>query len=66
MIFGGILICIVGVFIAFYSLVLWERVEFSELEPEIMMRIAVPATTLFEIGIEIIFFGFMAGIMKIR
>lgn len=63
-IFGGIFLTLVGVGLSVYALLYWYNSGFNQLVPEVVMRIAIPAVTFLEIGIQSVFSGFMMGILK--
>jgi len=63
-IFGGILLTLIGIALSIAALLLWKSTGYSELEPEVAMRVAIPAVSMLEIGIQSIFSGFMMGIIK--
>lgn len=65
-IFSGIFLVLAGVGLSAAALFYWKNTGFSKLVPEIAMRIAIPAVTLMQIGIQLIFSGFMVGILKIN
>lgn len=65
-IFGGALLAAVGAVLSIAALLYWKSTGFSDLMPETVMRIAIPACALLEIGLESLFSGFIMGIMKIR
>lgn len=64
-IFGGILLTVIGIGLSICALLYWGSQGFSELVPEISMRIAIPAVSVLEIGLQSVFLGFMVGILKI-
>lgn len=65
-IFTGILLTIIGIAFSIYVLLYWKNTGYSELVPEIVMRVAIPAVSLLEIGMQLIFSGFIIGILKIK
>lgn len=65
-IFMGILLMIIGVALSIYVLLYWRRTGYSELVPEIVMRIAIPAVSLLELGVQSVFSGFIIAILKIK
>ncbi len=62
----GILIALVGFALAIYTVVLWHKTNYSDLNPEIMMCLAIPAVALMVVGILTFFTGFLIGIIKIK
>lgn len=65
-IFGGTLLTTIGAALSIAALLYWKSMGFSDLMPETVMRLAIPACALLEIGLESLFSGFIMGIMKIR
>ncbi len=65
-IFMGLIIVALGIALGVYSVLYWRTIGYSKLNPEVVMRIAIPVVTLLEIGVEAVFFGFMVGILKMR
>ncbi len=65
-IFGGGALAFLGMLLSGCALLYWKNSGFSELVPEVVMRITIPAVTLIELGLQLIFFGFMIGILKIK
>ncbi len=49
---------VIGLAWAVYSVMLWSSADFAQLEPQRVMRIAIPAVTLTVAGIEIAFASF--------
>lgn len=65
-IFSGIVMTILGVLLSVYAVMYWRHTGYAELKPEIVMRIAIPAASLLELGMQAAFSGFMIGIFKIK
>lgn len=65
-IFGGVLVFIVGFILCVSTLSLWKSTGYSGLNPEEIMRIAIPAGVLMVTGIQSSFSGFLMGILKIK
>lgn len=65
-IFGGAAAAVIGTALSVAALLYWKSTGFSDLVPETVMRLAIPACALLEIGLESLFSGFVMGIMKIR
>ena len=65
-IFGGMLLTVLGIALSVFTILYWKQTGYSELIPEIVMRLAIPAGTLLEIGLEAVFSGFVMGILKIK
>lgn len=65
-IFSGIFLTAAGIILSVFALLYWKHTGYSDLLPEVTMRLAIPAATLLELGIQSIFSGFVIGILKIR
>ena len=65
-IFSGILLLGIGLALGIYTLIIWKDTGYSELIPEVVMRIAISAVIAMVIGIQAIFSGFLMGILKIK
>lgn len=65
-IFAGIFLMVFGIVLSICALLYWRSTGWSELVPEIVMRITIPAAALVELGVQLIFSGFMIGILKIK
>lgn len=65
-IFGGSFLAAFGILLSAGALLYWRSTGYSELIPEIVMRITIPAASLVEIGLQSVFLGFMIGILKIQ
>lgn len=65
-IFSGIFLVLAGIGLSVAALFYWKNTGFSKLVPEIAMRIAIPAVSLMQVGIQLMFSGFMIGILKIN
>lgn len=55
-----------GIVLSIYALLYWRSTGWSELVPEVAMRITIPAAALVELGVQLVFSGFMIGILKIK
>lgn len=64
-IFGGTVLSIVGIILSIYAVAYWKHTGFSELIPEVVMRVTIPAACLTIIGIQTVFTGFLMAILKI-
>lgn len=62
----GVVLTIIGLIITIMAFVIWGNASFGDLEPELMMKITIPAATLIAIGIELIFASFFLGILEIK
>lgn len=65
-IFVGFILILLGIILSLFALKYWKNLNYSELVPEVMMRIIIPAVTLLEIGIQSIISGFAMGILKVK
>lgn len=61
----GFLLVVVGIVLSTYALVYWKQTGYARLLPEIVMKIAIPAVLLLELGIKTLFSGFVIDILKI-
>ena len=43
----------------------WYKLGYSELSPELIMRITIPGAALLEIGLQLVFAGLHIGTLKI-
>lgn len=65
-IFGGFMVLAVGIILSLFALGIWKGNGFAELIPEVVMRITIPAVACIEIGLQMIFNGFIIGILKVK
>jgi len=65
-IFIGAILFILGVVLSIISLIAWSNKSFGDLEPQVIMRLTIPAAFMMMIGLEIMFGGFFIGILKIK
>lgn len=65
-IFGGGIVFIIGFALCIFTFLLWKSTGYSGLNPEKIMRIAIPAGILMVTGIQACFSGFLMGILKIK
>lgn len=65
-IFGGVFLIMVGIILSICALLYWKNMGYSQLIPEVTMRIAIPAVAMLELGIQSFFSGFFMGIIKIK
>lgn len=65
-IFGGGVLAFIGIALSVGALLYWKNQAYSQLVPEIVMRIIIPGASLLEIGLQSVFSGFVIGILKIR
>jgi hypothetical protein len=65
-IFTGLMLGLVGLGLAVYSLENWAHARLAALDPATMMRIAIPSVTLMLAGAEIVFASFLLGFIDVR
>jgi len=65
-ILGGSIVFIIGFVMCLLTFLLWKNTGYSGLNPEEIMRVAIPAGILMITGIQSGFSGFLMGILKIR
>jgi hypothetical protein len=62
----GLTIGIVGVGVLVWALLLWEATGFGALNPMFVPRIVIPAITMITLGTQIVFSGFMLGLLGLH
>jgi len=62
----GVVLTVLGIAATILAFVIWGNNSFGQLQPESIMKITIPATTLIAIGIELIFASFFLGILEIE
>lgn len=62
----GAVLLLIGLIAAIAGLVIWGNTSFGALDPNRIMRITIPATSLAIIGFEMLFGGFFVGILAIN
>jgi glycosyltransferase involved in cell wall biosynthesis len=62
----GVVLTLLGIAATIFAFVIWGNNSFGNLQPESIMKITIPATTLIAIGIELIFASFFLGILEIE
>lgn len=62
----GVVLTLLGIAATIFAFAIWGNNSFGQLEPESIMKITIPATTLIAIGIELIFASFFLGILEIE
>lgn len=65
-IFIGIVLFVLGIVFSIVALYLWRKTGYSELVPNIIMRVTIPAVTFICVGVQIIFSSFFIGILNIK
>lgn len=66
MIFGGVILLVIGIIATVVALVVWGENSFGALDPRQIMRLTIPALTAMAVGVQMIFGGFFIGILNIR
>ena len=61
---GALLFALVSGTIA--ALVVWNKASYGTLNPQLIMRITIPAVTFMMVGIQLLFGSFFIGILKIK
>jgi glycosyltransferase involved in cell wall biosynthesis len=62
----GLILFLLGILASIAAVILWQTVNFGELDPSRVMRLTIPATVSMVVGIESIFAGFFIGILRIK
>jgi len=62
----GAVLTVLGLVATIVAFVIWGNNSFGDLQPESIMKITIPASTLIAIGIEIVFASFFLGILEIK
>ena len=65
-IFIGFLLFFTGFLLTIVALVGWNKSGYGELNPQLMMRLTIPAVTAMVVGIQVLFGSFFIGILKIK
>jgi glycosyltransferase involved in cell wall biosynthesis len=63
---GGVLLFLIGIAGAVYSLVSWEITGFGTMEPGQTLRIVIPSVTFLTIGFQIILYSFFLSILSLK
>ena len=62
----GLTIGLAGFLVAVYSVEVWVAARLAALDPQAMMRIAIPSVTLMIAGAEIIFASFVLSFIDVQ
>ena len=65
-IFCGLVIGLAGLLAAVYSVEIWIAAQLAALDPQAMMRVAIPSVTLLLTGAEIIFASFILSFIDVQ
>lgn len=63
---AGAVFSVIGVVISFLAFGIWKSTNLGTLDPEITMRLVIPAVLFLIVGIQCICTGFLIGILKIK
>ena len=62
----GLTIGLAGLLVAIYSVEIWVAAQLAALDPQAMMRVAIPSVTLMLAGAEIIFASFILSFIDVK
>ena len=62
----GLTIGLAGLLVAIYSVEIWVAAQLAALDPQAMMRVAIPSVTLMLAGAEIIFASFILSFIDVQ
>ncbi len=62
----GLCLLLSGIGVTLWAVLLWQRTNFSDLDPRQMLRLVIPAITLLFAGMQIIFVSFFLSVLRIR
>ena len=62
----GLAIGLAGLLVAIYSVEIWVAAQLAALDPQAMMRIAIPSVTLMLAGAEIVFASFILSFIDVQ
>ena len=65
-IFSGAILFVIGLILTIVALVVWNKASYGTLNPQLIMRITIPAVTFMMVGIQLLFGSFFIGILKIK
>lgn len=60
----GISLFLVGIFLAFAALVLWEKAHFGPMNPSSLFRVVLPSGSFITLGMQLIMFSFMLSTLR--
>ncbi len=60
----GILLFLVGIFLAFVALALWQKAHFGPMNPSSLFRVVLPSGSFITLGMQLIMFSFMLSSLK--
>jgi len=62
----GFAVALFGIILAVTAVSLWGQGSFGNLDPEKILRITIPSSSLILVGIQLVFSGFFIGILKTK
>lgn len=62
----GILLVASGLAASFYAIGFWGRASFGDLDPQVSLRIVVPAATAIVLGLQVASAGFFVSVLGLR
>lgn len=62
----GSILFLLGFIVTIAAICYWSNTAFGGLNPEIVMRITIPALVFMQLGVQLIFGGFFIGILNIK
>lgn len=62
---SGVTVLLAGIILLIWAVTIWGGREFGELDPFSVPRIVIPSITLIVLGAQIVFTGFLLGLMEI-
>ena len=65
-IFLGLLAAVAGIVLSIVAVSSWKGTGFGELDPEVTMRLTIPAVILIVVGIQSQLSGFIMSIIKVK
>ncbi|NJN64950.1 MAG: glycosyltransferase family 2 protein [Acidobacteria bacterium] len=63
---AGVLLTLLGLVGAVAAVWIWSSADFGDLEPQTMLRLAIPSTTAIALGVETIFASFFLSILGLK
>ncbi len=62
----GVLLFLAGIGMSAYAFLIWGERDFSNLNPQQVMRLTIPAVALILIGVQIIFSSFFLSVLRMQ
>jgi hypothetical protein len=63
---AALLLLIAGFTLAIHSVIVWNEAGFGNLDPNIMLRKVIPASTLLILGVQMLFYSFFFSMLQIK